>query len=85
MASNVLPRLNDGRLQECAWPGGYPILYIMQDGGILCPTCARMAEADREQHPADDPQWAIIGADCNYETPDMICDHCYKTIDAAYV
>lgn len=29
-------RLSDGTLPAYAWPGGYPILYMAKDNGILC-------------------------------------------------
>jgi hypothetical protein len=42
---STLPRDDDGQLSQWAWPGGYPLYYMVEDGGALCPTCARIAEA----------------------------------------
>lgn len=84
MTTTELSRNDGGQLIEFAWPGGYPVFYLCQDGGVLCPTCARMAEADRENHPADDPQWNIVASDINWEHPLLACDHCYKVIELAY-
>src|SRR5437899_2447381 len=33
-------RQSDGTLPAYAWPGGYPIVYMAKDNGILCPKCA---------------------------------------------
>lgn len=65
-----------------AWPGGYPLYYIVKDGGLLCPTCAN-EEFHRTGDP-DDGQFFIVGQDVNYEDNDMWCDHCNTKIPAAY-
>ncbi len=85
---DVLPRDNDGKLVTYAWPGGYPVYYITEDGGILCPACARMAEDETlsvvDENGWTDPQWHIIGVDVNWEDSSLYCDHCYERITSAY-
>lgn len=80
-----LPRYeNDSTLMHYAWPGGYPIFYVVADGGVLCPECARMAEAEGLANDSEDEQWYIVAADVNYEDEQLFCDHCYAHIPSAY-
>lgn len=65
-----------------AWPGGYPIFYVVKDHGVLCPHCAN-AELPRTLDP-DDDQFFIVDSDINYEDPRLYCDHCGTQIECAY-
>ena len=80
-----------GQLPAHAWPGGYPLFYIVKDGGILCPDCANMAERegltavdDPDHISVEESQWHIIAQEANYEDPELFCDHCYARIESAY-
>lgn len=84
MPAPELPRDEDGQLTAYAWPGGYPLFYDVKDGGVLCVKCAREAEAEGLIKDPDDPQWYIVAADVNYESPDLYCDHCGERIPSAY-
>lgn len=61
--------------------GGYPIYYLVQDGGVLCPKCAN---ENLNLTLGEDPQWKIVEGEINYEDPDITCDHCNSTIPSAY-
>lgn len=65
-----------------AWPGGYQIHYITEDGGILCYDCANV-EIMRTIDP-DDAQFYIVDSDVLWEGPSLICDHCYREIKSEY-
>jgi hypothetical protein len=80
-----LPRSDAGELQSHAWPGGYPLFYATQDGGTLCPGCARMAESEGLTDDTDDPQWCIVAGQVNWEDESLYCDHCSRCIESAYV
>lgn len=74
-----------GEFDAYAWPGGYPIYYICEDGEALCPKCCNenkelIAEAEEYL----DRQWQIVGRDINYEDPDLYCAHCCERIESAY-
>jgi hypothetical protein len=69
-----LPRDDDGRLSAWAWPGGYPIYYLSDDGQVFCPDCANQEDAEPE----------ITAADINYEDPALICEGCGVQIESAY-
>ena len=73
-------------LPSYAWPGGYPLVYVMSDGGCLCPDCV-----NKEIDNVDDSTrrrmrdgWQMEGVDVNYEDESLFCDHCGKQIPAAY-
>lgn len=68
--------------QSYAWPGGYEIVYVAQDGGILCHQCAN-AELMRTLDP-DDNQFHVVGDFINYEDTDLFCDHCNRPINPEY-
>jgi hypothetical protein len=75
-----------GEYPAYAWPGGYPIMYVCNDGGVLCPTCMN---AEREQIEASIAEnandgWNVIASDINYEDPNLFCDNCNKQIECAY-
>lgn len=77
-------------LPAFAWPGGYPIFYVFTDGGVICPDCANrnideIDEANRGGYNRNSHGgWAVDAMDVNYEDTDLICDHCHKSIPAAY-
>lgn len=78
-----------GKFSRWAFPGGYPIFYLVQDGGVLCASdeCANgpeVREAEGEGPPDADPQWLVIAADIHWEGEPLVCDHCGKSIESAY-
>ena len=40
MNKNKYSITSKGELITYAWPGGYPVIYITEDSGVLCPNCA---------------------------------------------
>ena len=69
--------------QHYAWPGGYELFGICDDGGILCCDCMRQNYyqiAYARKHKIDDG-WRVVTIDCavNYDSLTQ-CDHCYKVI-----
>lgn len=68
--------------QSYAWPGGYEIVYVVKDGGILCHQCAN-AELMRTLDP-DDNQFHIVGDFIYWEDTDLFCDHCNRKIGPEY-
>lgn len=77
---NLLPTDN---LPSHAWPGGYPIFYLCEDNGALCPTCANGRDTTDEDA-RDDPQWNVVSSEVHYEGPPIICDHCNAEVESAY-
>jgi hypothetical protein len=69
-----------------AWPGGYPLYFVCDDGGSICCDCARkelrnIASAINANR---NDGWRVIGQDVNWEDTELHCDHCNKQIESAY-
>lgn len=80
-----IPRSDDGTYPAYAWPGGYPIVYLLADGGTLCPACANGKNgSDATEDPTADKQWRLVGGDVYWEGSPMQCDHCSVDIPSAY-
>ena len=70
-----------------AWPGGYPLYFVMADGEALSFKAAR--ENWRQivwahLNPGCDTQWEIAGIDTNWEDPALFCAHTGERIESAY-
>jgi hypothetical protein len=70
-ADNII----NGHLPTYAWPGGYPLFYITEQGSILCP-----AHASAEHEYSDE---LIVDADVNWEDDALYCEH-GERIESAY-
>jgi hypothetical protein len=79
-----IERTTAGEYPAYAWPGGYPLIYLLADGGELCPPCANGQNGSDASADSDDPQWQIIGGEIYEEGPPQQCDHCYAEIESAY-
>lgn len=70
-----------------AWPGGYAIFYLADDGELICADCM---ETQTEIHfDGDADGWRIdaagpFGATEDYPDHDETCAHCNKVIQEAY-
>lgn len=66
-----------------AWPGGYELFGICDDGAVLCCDCMRREYhliAYSRRHKINDG-WRIVAIDCAAEYDSFIyCVHCNKTI-----
>ena len=69
-----------------AWPGGYPLFFVMSDGGALSFAAAKaerrqLLEALRNN---DNSGWRPVALEVNWEDADLICDHTGAKIESAY-
>ena len=74
-------------LYRYAWPGGYPVFLVTTDGAALCPNCVKseirlIVDACRRDD--NTGGWQALGADINWEDPNLYCDHCNERIESAY-
>lgn len=63
-----------------AFPGGYELFAITDDGGVLCHKCCRTEFPQiATSYPGDG--WRVVGCDsaANLDGP-IYCDHCIKEI-----
>jgi hypothetical protein len=70
-----------------AWPGGYPLYWVMADGGA----CAfNVAKTERRNmlwalvNDCADPSWQPVALVINYEDSKLVCDHTGERIESAY-
>lgn len=70
-----------------AWPGGYPLYFVMADGESLSFKAAKenrreileaLAHGDRRD------QWRPVAFEVNWEDPDLVCAHTNERIESAY-
>ncbi len=78
----ILRQVKQAARHAFAWPGGYPLAVILEDGEAICPKCAR---AEYRQIAwstivGDHGGWAALGAQiCEGEQHEACC-HCGTTI-----
>jgi hypothetical protein len=69
-----------------AWPGGYPLYFIMSDGGALSFKAAKaerrgVLEALRDN---SGNGWRPVAVEINWEDAELYCDHTNERIESAY-
>lgn len=77
--------VNREPLPSFAWPGGYPIYYVMRDCEVVCPACANklIREIDFAMKHRDNKAMEIDAMSVNYED-DLQCVECHEQIPSAY-
>ena len=63
-----------------AFPGGYSIRYLMEDGATLCADCTN-GDATWDNN---DPQWRIHAQYIYWEGPTKNCAHCNGEMPSEY-
>jgi hypothetical protein len=69
-----------------AWPGGYPLYFITNDGAALSFDSARteFSLIARSIEDNNNDGWRIVACDINYEDDSLYCDHTGDKIESAY-
>lgn len=69
-----------------AWPGGYPLYFITNDGAALsfeaAKNNARLIIESIAHNMRDG--WRVVAMDVNWEDDNLLCDHTSKPIESAY-
>jgi len=65
--------MNDGKARRYTFVGCYPLFYYTESGDVLSPQAI-------DEHGWDE----VIGADINFENPDLYCDETGDRIESAY-
>ena len=70
-----------------AWPGGYPLFFVTEDGEALSFAAVRAerrlvleAVAGRDNNGG----WRVIALEVNWEDESLTCAHTGKAIESAY-
>jgi len=74
------------RAGEYAWPGGYPMHFITEDGAALSFKAVReelRCVLDSIKAGGRDG-WRVIGCQINWEDGNLLCDHTGERIPSAY-
>lgn len=75
---DYLRESNGGKLPSFAWPGGYRILYLLENGDSLCGDCANIPEDGRSA-------WgSMVGHFVNWEGPPEQCVECNREFPSEY-
>ena len=77
-------RARIGEFPAWTWPDCYPIFYVLEDGGILCPKCANGGNGSIASVDHDDPRWNITAAGVHWDGKPIVCDHCTAKIESAH-
>jgi hypothetical protein len=69
-----------------AWPGGYPIYFITDDGEALSFAAARSERRAILESIASQSRdgWRVVAADVNWEDASLHCVHTGERIESAY-
>lgn len=67
--------------ERYAWPGGYELLAITSDGGLLCSTCVRENYRQIIEHTKDKipTGWDVVAVITEAEVEED-CSHCGKAL-----
>lgn len=76
-------RDESGRYARYAWPGGYPIYHLCDDGEAMCEACANDPRNPIHEDAPNDG-WRIVGSAINWEDTELECCHCNTRIESAY-
>lgn len=65
--------------------GSYPVFFLMGDGEAVSYD-AVVAELDRIREGFEDgeAEWTVVGAEINWENPELYCGHTGERIESAY-
>jgi len=71
------------KADKYAWPGAYPIMYLMNDGELLCADCVN-DPSNPVHFGGDNDGWRIESVYVHYEGGPEFCAHCGDTTESAY-
>jgi hypothetical protein len=74
------------RIGPYAWPGGYPLYFITNDGGAISWDGAKQDRRDILESIRDNDSrgWRVVAMEINYEDGDLYCDVTGERIESAY-
>lgn len=82
--AEIKKALRDG---PYAWPGGYPMYFVMGDGEPMSFKAVRQEWRQivaAHLRGADTGEWFVAGADINWEDGELYCAHTNERIESAY-
>ena len=69
-----------------AWPGGYPLYFVADDGEALSFDAVRdnFRSVLSSMRSRTNDGWRVVGCEINYEDAGLYCAHTGKRIESAY-
>lgn len=88
-AAEILANAKRAIREVYAWPGGYPMHLVTWDGEALSLEAARAEWAQVCRDTLDAGKygrgdWAVLGAEINWEDDNLYCCHTGKKIECVY-
>lgn len=87
----IIQTIGDFRKAIChgayAWPGGYPVFFLMSDGGALAYETAKTERRSILEALRDNDRrsgWLPIALEVNWEDANLFCAHSGEAIESAY-
>ena len=84
--SSIVEQVKAFIREPYAWPGGYPLAMLMNDGEAVCSDCAKEnlctilgSTIDRTGD-----GWEVTDVFINWEDTELVCAHCNQPIQSAY-
>jgi len=74
--------LEEYKKNPYAWPGGYQLNAIMDDGEIMCHEC--VCENEEVHEGGEKDGWRVEGFEVYWEGPHDTCCHCNKLLESEY-
>jgi len=77
----IMKQVRDAIRNPYAWPGGYQKSVVCNDGGCLCPYCAKKNHRGIAHDTLKGWRtgWDAAGVECIWEGP-ASCDHCGRDV-----
>jgi hypothetical protein len=69
-----------------AWPGGYPLFFVTDDGEALSFASASVEANQIRDSIATNTSdgWRVVAVEVNWEDEDLRCSHSSEIIESAY-
>lgn len=82
----INPQVKQALRAKYAWPGGYPLYLLADDGEAICIDCGRTEFKAIAHSVISNTQdgWHVSAADINWEDTSLHCAHCNQRIESAY-
>jgi hypothetical protein len=83
IASQILAKVKRIAREHYAWPGGYELYAVCDDGGTLCFGCCKkeFPLIARATITKDRSGWQCVGYGCTSDAEETFnCDHCGRVI-----
>jgi len=72
------------KLATYAWPGGYSLVTLMEDGEALCIPCSNGENGSEATANPTGDGWGMVQTFIHWEGFPLQCAHCNKELESEY-